>query len=594
MSGFVGVVTGDPSPVDVALLQRIAQAMSRRGPDAQECWVEGNVGFAHALLRSTHEAANESQPLCAGGACFVGDVRLDRRAELIESLGSEELRDADDATLVLHAYLRWGESLLERISGDFAFGIWDQRRRELLCARDQFGVVPFFYATVAGGVIFGNDLDAIRTHPGVTSRLNDEVVADLLVLGLNTNLRASSFADVEKLPPSHSLTWRQGQPRLRRYWEVASNVEACPLPAGELVERFQELFERSVADRLRTQHVATHLSGGLDSTSVAVTAHRQLQRAGVPFDLRAYSIVYRDLIHEEEGRFAAEVSRASGFPVHYMVAEDFLSRSPLDVPEHVPPQPSYIPELVAEWEITRRAASFSRTLFVGFGGDPALHPPRIDPGSLRRFRAALARARQHRRLPALGLRRRLRRVLSASPRRVPAWIEPEFAARARIRERLEQLSAAPSPSIGMTVDPLWSNIFEGCDPGFSGLCVKFRFPFFDVRLVEFLRSVPASPWLQEKHLLREAMRGALPQALLSRPKTPLPQSPHHAMALRDGVPPFVRDLVRSPLLAPYVSRGHLDPAGLSRVVQEGAAGYNSLLFLSSFAWWLQHQRRARS
>jgi len=169
------------------------------------------VGFGHTLLSTTDDAALDRQPYSLDDSLWItADARIDGRQDLVAALrdaGEVVAGEATDAELVLHAYRAWGERCVDRLLGDFAFGIWDQRQRRLFCARDHFGVKPFFYAEPRGAFIFSNTLECVRRHPGVTSALDDLSIADFLLFEYNQRLDATAFAEIRRLPPGHALTW---------------------------------------------------------------------------------------------------------------------------------------------------------------------------------------------------------------------------------------------------------------------------------------------------------------------------------------------------------------------------------------------------
>jgi len=185
MSGFVGILNLDGAPVDRALLERMTQSLAFRGPDARHVWCQGPVGLGHALLQITNGTALEKQPAQLDGRLWItADARIDARTELIEKLKAKSQAagalalPTPDAELILHAYDAWGEACVEHLLGDFSFAIWDAREKRLFCARDHFGVKPFYYAQVGSCLIFCNTLNCVRMHPGVSSRLNDLAIAD--------------------------------------------------------------------------------------------------------------------------------------------------------------------------------------------------------------------------------------------------------------------------------------------------------------------------------------------------------------------------------------------------------------------------------
>ena len=600
MSGFIGIIHGDGLPIDSDLLQQMTDLMTPQNPDKQEIWSEAHVGFGHALLRTTWDSVKERQPHSLNQKVWItGDIRLDRRDGLMARLcacGGHLEKDASDVDLVLHAYQIWGEACLEQLSGDFAFAIWDSPQQRLFCARDQFGIVPFYYAQIGKNLIFSNYLNCLRLYPGVSDSFNEQAIADFLLFSMNMDVATTTFADIQKLPPAHKLTYSQGEVRIQGYWQLPEEVEYLRYKrSGEYIEHFQELFEYSIADRLRTNRAGTHLSGGMDSTSIAATAYRSMQALDSSVDFRAYTIVYKHLITDDEGDYATQVAEAAGFPIEYLVAEDYIQQPPPQYPEYLYPEPLLIPNQVAEVEITRRISDYSRVLLAGFGGDPALFPASHNSYNLLSLRHfilnPLGYIRSVRR--QLGLGTRLRGWLGRKQPGIefPDWFNPDFAKKIQLQQRLEEiLTARPQKDrYGMTTAPLWSNIFAWSDPSFSGFPVKVRFPFFDVRLVEYLLSVPSVPWLENKFLLREGMKDILPNSVRQRPKTTLRGFAHYNWIQQQGIQPWMMELANTSALTPYVNTERLLSI-LQELAKLTPASYSRTIPVLQLAYWLNHQR----
>ena len=224
MSGIVGIVNLNGSPVDRLLLGRMTDCLAFRGPDAQETWSQGPVGLGHTLLRTVDDTRPDCQPLTLDGQVWiVADARVDGRGELRRKLaghGCRDLEEATDAELILQSYLVWGEACVQHLIGDFAFAIWDEPRRRLFGARDHFGVKPFYYARVGNCLVFSNTLNCLRMHPDVSDKLNDLAIADFLLFGFNQDPATTTFADINRVPPAHCLTWQDGALQVRRYWTL--------------------------------------------------------------------------------------------------------------------------------------------------------------------------------------------------------------------------------------------------------------------------------------------------------------------------------------------------------------------------------------
>lgn len=497
MSGFVGILNPDGAPLDSSLLRRITDSMAYCGPDRQEIWLDGDVGLGHALLAPSPDAAGDDrQPVSLDGRVWIAaDARIDARDELVRRLGISPA--ATDAELILHSYAAWAERCVDHLIGDFAFALWDGPERRLLCARDQFGVVPLYYARAGGGIVVGNVLRSLRLHPAVSDALDDRAIGDTLLFGAIMDPTATAFADLRALPPAHVLTYEGGTVGLRRYWEPPE-PEPRPGRPEEHVERFSAVFDAAVGDRLRSTRAGAHLTGGMDSTSLATTAHRVLSSRAEEFDLRAYTVVFDELIEEEEGRYAEQVAARLGIRLEQVAGDESV----------------LIAGQSALEQIARSVASFTRTLLAGTGGDPLFATSPARPSAWRALRSG--------RLPRLGVRTALRRRLRGGGPEIPPlpdWIDPSFARRADLPDRWRGLLSEWDRAEDRLaiLHPLWPAIFAWSHPGAHGLPIRVVFPFFDLRLLGCVWETPA-PLRRDKRLLREAMRGRLPETVVQRPK----------------------------------------------------------------------------
>ena len=273
MSGIVGIYNRDGAPIERAILQSLVDFIAYRGPDAREIWIESSIGLGHTLLRTTKESFSDRQPAGFEDRYWItADARLDSRTDLLAvldlSMGGID-PSVPDSDLILRAYAKWGTACVEHLRGDFSFAIWDSCNKQLFCARDQFGIKPFYYASIGSIVIFSNTLDCIRRHPAVSGRLNDLAIADFLLFDMIREQGTTSFADIQRLPPAHTLVCRQDGISLRRYWVLPVSTPIRHKRPTECVEQFRELLDRVVADRLRTNNVGVLMSGGLDSPTPA-------------------------------------------------------------------------------------------------------------------------------------------------------------------------------------------------------------------------------------------------------------------------------------------------------------------------------------
>jgi len=315
MAGIAGIYSVDGRPADGSDLQRMADALAHRGPDGTSNWRCGPIGFAHLQLCTTPESLHEHQPLQApwAEACLVWDGRLDNREELSEAIVSRggRLVDDTDPGLVLSAYLVWGKECVSRLVGDFAFAIWDGRLRWLLCARDCFGIRPFYYFWDGKEFLFASELRALLTHPRVSLNINEGMVAEYLLNSI-TSREDTLYVDIHRLTPGALLTISASQDlRIETYWKPDLSIIRYQTD-DQYAEHFTQVLEESVRCRMRCcVPWASELSGGLDSSTVSVTAQALLNRSGSGQQVSTFSLAEPGKPWDES-EYIAEISQFAG------------------------------------------------------------------------------------------------------------------------------------------------------------------------------------------------------------------------------------------------------------------------------------------
>jgi asparagine synthase (glutamine-hydrolysing) len=573
MSGIVGILNLDGSPIDGDLLGRMTAYLAFRGPDGLRVWSTQQVGFGHALLKITAESEREEQPFTLDGQRWiVADARVDAREDLVAELRTRDQKalasDATDAELILRAYCVWGEDCVRRLLGDFTFAVWDAPRQRLFCARDHLGVKPFFYAQLGETVVFSNTLDCIRLHSSVSRDLNDSAIADFLLFGVNQQVDTTSFRDIRRLPPAHTLTWSNGTAQCRRYWTLPMEEPIHFRRAEDYADRFKALLHVALRDRLRTRRVGVFMSGGLDSPTLAAVALSVLRERPADFFLQAITSVYDRLIPDSERHYAGLVADYLNIPIRYDVRDDETSIAQWDqVSVHTPEPVDNPPAFAAGVEFLKNMATQARVFLYGEGPDNALRyewRPYLSHLVARRRAVPLARALSsdlfmHRRVPLWSSIRQLAGARAHKQRWLeafPGWLNEEFATRCRCRERWEEgRRTCQSPHL---IRPLgydgfrasrWQPLFEDCDINGALTHCEIQHPFLDLRLLEYMLALPAMPWCRDKLIIRRSMRTALPRDVLRRKKATIPVSPDFKRVLASGLP----RLVPSPDLLRYVN-----------------------------------------
>ncbi len=374
MSGIVGLYYLNNRPLESLHLERMATSIAHRGPDEAGTWQRGPVGLGQRMLWTTPESLDEKLPLAAynNNLAITADARIDNRAELITRLELNDCPAADiaDSHLILAAYEKWGDHCPEHLAGDFAFAIWDNRRQSLFCARDHFGIKPFYYYQSEQLFAFGSEIKALLTLPDITPRLNELMVGYHLAAVVGDNA-VTFYQDIFRLPPRHSLTITPEGAQLQPYWTPDPSRELRLGSDEEYAEAFREIFREAVTCRLRSAYpLGSELSGGLDSSSVTCMARKVMMEQGNQQPLHVFSAVNKDIPEADESEFINAVLAQGNMKPHTVYLDNI---SPLADMERVfwkGDETFTTPTVYIPWELCRQAqAQGVRVLLSGLDGD---------------------------------------------------------------------------------------------------------------------------------------------------------------------------------------------------------------------------------
>ncbi|NIR32693.1 MAG: amidotransferase 1, exosortase A system-associated [Gammaproteobacteria bacterium] len=312
MCGIAGIFdTRGKRPIERALLHRMGEVLTHRGPDDSGVHVEPGVGLAHRRL-SIIDLADGHQPMYNedGSVAVVYNGEIYNFEELRSDLlaRGHAFRTRCDTEVIVHAWEQWAERCVECFRGMFAFALWDRNRATLFLARDRLGIKPLYYAALTDGqVLFGSELKALLVHPALPRDIDPQAVEDYFAYGYVPDPK-SILKCARKLAPGHTMTLERGKPlrQPRRYWDLTF-TELLGRDeggfAGELIERLREAVRmRMVAD----VPLGAFLSGGIDSSSV-VAMMAGLTDASVS----TCSIAFADPEYDESP-YAAQVAERYG------------------------------------------------------------------------------------------------------------------------------------------------------------------------------------------------------------------------------------------------------------------------------------------
>ena len=292
MSGIFGIFNRNVKPISPKIVHQILDAMSYWEPDDCGTWIDGPVALGHTMLWNTPESKLEHLPNANCNLCITIDARLDNREELADKLemidiSNDQITDSD---FILAAYRKWGEDCPKYLLGDFSFAIWDKSKQQLFCARDHVGIKSFYYYSDDNQFVFTNDIRGIVAHPGISKKISDEEVAVYLSVGDLFHTEKTFYEFIRKLPPATSMIVSASDRRLVKYWRAEQSSKVSFTNIDEYAKALRRLLEDAVKKRLRSEYpVASHLSGGLDSSTIATIAARHLRTQGKK--LQAYNWV---------------------------------------------------------------------------------------------------------------------------------------------------------------------------------------------------------------------------------------------------------------------------------------------------------------
>jgi asparagine synthase (glutamine-hydrolysing) len=367
MCGIAGVYNpaGQPLTALNASLDVMNELQRHRGPDGHGTWLHPrrHVGLAHRRLSIIDLGDGGSQPMTdrhGNWLAFNGEIYnyLELRAEL----GAELFATNSDTEVILHAWRRWGPACLDRLRGMFAFALWDEPSQSLFCARDRFGIKPFYYTTANGLFYFASEAKALLPFlPDIDTDLDG--LKEYLYFQFCLEGK-TLFKDISELPPGHSLVAAPSGTQVRRYWQVYYHLDFSHTEKY-FVERLGELLTESIDLHKRSDvPIGAYLSGGLDSSIIASLATRESGRDFAGF-IGKFSISEK----YDESRYARAVAQARDFPLHEIdiTPQDFLENI-AKVIYHLD-YPVAGPGSFPQYMVSRLASGHRKVVLGGQGGD---------------------------------------------------------------------------------------------------------------------------------------------------------------------------------------------------------------------------------
>jgi asparagine synthase (glutamine-hydrolysing) len=526
-------------------------AQAHRGPDADNIWPGPGMALGHRRLsiidldRTSDQPFIDHQTGCV--LTYNGEIYnyLELRAEL-ESLG-HGFQTKGDAEVLLRAYVEWGADCLQRLLGMWAFIIYDPRTDKLFLSRDRFGVKPLHYSFSNEGIFLASEIRGLFASGYVNSQPNYAVAFRYLVDRSVDEGNKTFFESVLRVPPgTYAYIGRAeiGAPKFVSYWSleelISKDNSLLKLPYRDLVMRFRDLFFDSIAKHLRADvSVGSCLSGGLDSSSIVSVATSLLQTAR-PTSVNAFSAVFPKTDFDEVEYVDAVVAKAQATSVK-ITPTDLDFKNEIDQIISLQEEPFGSTGIFVQWKVFQAARLANiKVMLDGQGADEALagyltfYIPyvweELRRGNLWGASAAIWRYLRYNRnrhflsSNLIPLLRRLRGYRSQSS--IPDWMGPLMRTASSCADGLRKQNAPKSKTFGvkdLLIQYLGTNslptLLRYEDKNSMHFSIESRVPFLDHRIVEFALSCPANALLKNgetKRLLRDAMRGVVPDAVIDR------------------------------------------------------------------------------
>ena len=533
------------------VLARMCNVIEHRGPDDEGFFVEEGVALGMRRL-SIIDLYTGHQPISNedGTVWIVFNGEIYNYRELRDELISRGhvFKTNTDTETIIHLYEEEGEQCVRRLRGMFAFAIYDKRTRKLFVARDRVGVKPLHYALVGDRLIFGSEIKSLLQHPLVPRAVNHEAISDFLSFSYIPDPH-TAFRGIRKLPPGHTLTFKDGFLVTRSYWDFAYPEEATEAEAqseADYIEQLRELLAESVRIRLMSDvPLGAFLSGGIDSSTVVAMMARAMDRP-----VKTFSIGFTESSYDEL-HYARIAARHFQTEHHEFIVTPDVCRIVEEIVWHHD-EPFADMSSVPTYIVSKMAREHVTVVLSGDGGDElfAGYERYLVDRQRQKFERVPGFFRRNlmlptaRRLPQHVYGKNFLRNVALDPgaryidsiscfdeEKKQHMLSYDFRrslARYNSTDRFIKLFAAPGSHERLNrllyLDSktyLPGDILTKVDRMSMAHSVEAREPLLDYKLIEFAQRVPASLKLrgaETKSILKRAMRGIIPDEIINRPK----------------------------------------------------------------------------
>ncbi len=568
-------------------------------------------GFRRLAILDVSSAGHQPMKNSDGSLWIVFNGEIYNYVELRAELQGRgyHFSTATDTEVILAAYAEWGESCLEHFNGMWALALWDNRRRQLFCARDRFGIKPFYYFWDGAMFAFASEIKALLPLPKLKRRPNDPLIYDYLSFGLLDHTAETFFEGIHQLPPAHYLVLKEARLETRCYWDLRQAAPIAPVSDERLyAEKFYALFEDAVRLHLRSDvAIGTCLSGGLDSSAIVCVANKLLFADGVVSpelvgqQQKTFSSCFEDPRFDERQYIQLVLNATNAEPNYTFPSGSRLLEDMSRLVWHQD-EPFGSTSIYAQWCVMQLVAERGvKVLLDGQGGDELLAGYHTyfdyywatllkqgEWGQLWRELSAY-RARYRQPLPYLAARSTrpylppsILRLARRLKRGGALGLNSDFAR--RFQQRLPQLVA---PGQAPLQDSLYSTLMRFSLPALlhyedrnsMAHSVEARVPFLDYRLAEYIFALPDRQKIQHgltKAILRNSLKNVIPEAIRTRTDKMGFATPERVWFAHE-LKHWMHEIFES---KSFRERGYCDAPQILAALQAQTAGRRDLTFLA--------------
>ncbi|TCO74405.1 asparagine synthase (glutamine-hydrolyzing) [Marinisporobacter balticus] len=545
---------------NVSIIKRMTDMLSNRGPNDSDLYVSENVLLGHRRLVIVDPQGGKqpmTRQLGDNKYTIVYNGELYNTEEVREKLKEKGhyFKSYSDTEVLLVSYIEWGIDCLKHINGIYAFGIWDEKNKNLFLARDPLGVKPLFYVQKNNRLLFASEIKALLEHPMVEPVIDKEGLLEVFGLGPSRSLGSGVFKDIKEIPPAHYLIYNKTTMQLKEYWKLEAKPHMEDF--ATTIEHTRNLLIDAIERQLVSDvPVCTFLSGGLDSSAISSIAANAFERDGKG-TLNTFSVRYKD----NEKYFKANeyqpnsddiwAEKVAGFIKSnheniiidnsqlVLALENAVKANDLPGMADIDSSLYLFCKEVREKATVALSGECADEIFGGYPWFRRQEDIKADTFPWLKYIEA-RRSILGKEFKDLPLEEYVGQKYKDTIKHVPK-LKGESPQEARMRELFY-----------LNIKWFMITLLNRKDRMSMANSLEVRVPFADYRLVEYAFNIPNSMKFcdtREKGLLRRALKGILPKDVLERRKSPYPKTHHHMYT--EGVQKWMREILQdknSPIL----------------------------------------------